>query len=119
MELSWKRRAVAWSGESETRAAFALALAVAVGFALDVELELSALLLLLVAAVGVGAVDVAVVVAVDALRRRFFRPNGHSGMATETQRLLLCGRWTAAYATLDDVYDGEVDEPKRRREHKG
>jgi len=58
-----------------------------------------------VVAVGAGAViaevDVVVVVAaVDALRRRFFLPKGHSGMAI-TRRC--CVGWTAAYATLDDV----------------
>ena len=58
-------------------------------------------------AVGAGpvgtaviAVDVvAVVAAVDALRRRFFLPKGHGGMA-KTRRG--CVDWTAAYATLDD-----------------
>jgi hypothetical protein len=54
-----------------------------------------------VAAVIAVDVDVDVVVAaVDALRRRFFLPKGHSGMAKST----LDGvDWTAAYATLDDA----------------
>jgi len=50
---------------------------------------------------AVIAVDVVVVVAaVDALRRRFFLPKGHSGMAMTRRGWV---DWTAAYATLDDV----------------